>query len=82
MALVKSGSRRVSIGFENKLQFQGPFYARVDLKRPAVMRVGDNVKKCFFWEGTKQCLGPQCFWAKVGTCSVMNRIKRKRRVAK
>ena len=82
MALVKSGSRRVPIGFENRLQFNGPFYARVDMKRPAVQRVGDNVRKCFFWEGTKQCLNVQCFWKSVGTCSVYNRINGKRRVAK
>lgn len=82
MSLVKSGSRRIPAGFENKIGLDGPFYGRVETKKPAVVRKGDCVKKCFFWNGAKQCLGVQCFWSRVGTCSVYSKIRGKRRFAK
>ena len=58
------------IGVDNNHIFN-----RLALKRPAVERKGDTVKKCYYWEGTKQCLGPQCFWPKVGVCPIYNKLK-------
>ena len=43
-------------------------YKKIKLKRPMVIRKGDKVKECYFYKGTKTCLGPRCFWPKVGTC--------------
>jgi len=50
-------------------------FNKLSLRRPAVQRKGDKVMKCFYWEGTKECLGPQCFWVDVGICSIYRRLK-------
>ena len=52
-----------------------PMFRRLELKRPAVVRKGNVVKQCFYYEGTKQCLGPMCLWPKVGVCPIFNRLK-------
>ena len=50
-------------------------FNRLTLKRPSVERKGDKVVSCHYWEGMHQCLGPQCFWPKVGVCPIYNRLK-------
>jgi len=58
------------IGFTN-----GNGFNKLEHKRPAVVRKGDVVKKCFYWEGTHQCLGSQCYWPTVGHCPIFSRLK-------
>lgn len=50
-------------------------FRRIEPKRPTVVRVGDKVKTCYLYKGMNQCLGPQCFWIKVGNCQFYNRVK-------
>lgn len=50
-------------------------FNRLSLKRPSVVRKGDKVIECHYWKGMKQCLGPQCFWIKVGVCMTYNKLK-------
>lgn len=50
-------------------------FKRVEPKRPTVIRKGDTVKTCYFYKGMGTCLGPQCFWPRVGTCPFYNRLK-------
>jgi len=59
-----------------------PFFRRLKPKRPSVVRNGDTVKVCHYYKGTKKCLGPMCYWPKVGTCSTFNRMRVKMRKAK
>ena len=49
-------------------------YGRVTPKRPTVVRRGDTVKKCFYYDGLHQCLGTQCYWPTVGKCEIYNRL--------
>ena len=60
------------IGFDDNHIFN-----RLSLKRPAVERKVDRVVRCYYWEGTHQCLGSQCFWPKVGVCPIFNKLKNK-----
>ncbi len=57
-------------------------FRKLELKRPAVVRVGTMVKSCFYYEGTKQCLGPMCLWPKVGVCPIYNRLMRGKKFIK
>lgn len=50
-------------------------FNRISLKRPSVVRRGDKVMECHYWNGMHQCLGPQCFWPKVGVCPIFNKLK-------
>ncbi len=60
---------------------QGEFvFRKLKPQRPTVIRVGDTVKTCFYYKGTKTCLGPLCFWTKVGVCPIYNRLKNKKKV--
>ena len=52
-----------------------PMFRKLTLVRPTVVRKGDTVKVCHYFNGTKQCLGPRCFWPKVGKCPIYNKIK-------
>jgi len=84
MAL-KSGSKRVgvsSICLGNVIADESMIYSRLEPKRPTVERIGDKVKKCFFYKGTGQCLGARCYWPMVGTCSTFNRLKSRGKFAK
>ncbi len=60
---------------------QGDFvFRKLKPQRPTVIRVKDTVKTCYYYKGTKTCLGPLCFWIKVGFCPIYNRLKRRKRV--
>jgi hypothetical protein len=50
-------------------------FKRIQPKRPMVKRKGNKVLICHYHKGMKQCLGAQCFWQRVGTCPIYNRIK-------
>ena len=55
---------------------QGEFlFRKLKPKRPTVIRKGDRVKTCYYYANTKRCLGPLCFWPKVGVCPFFNRLK-------
>jgi hypothetical protein len=43
--------------------------------RPTVIRKGEVVKVCYYHKGTKKCLGARCYWAKVGKCPILTRIR-------
>ena len=64
---------------ENVFQFPKGEYVFRKLKpqRPTVIRMGDVVKVCYYYKGTKTCLGPLCFWPKVGKCSIYAKLKPK-----
>jgi len=49
-------------------------YSKLDFKRPAVLRKGNDVVTCYLWEGTKQCLKDACFWPRFGKCNVFSKI--------
>jgi hypothetical protein len=58
---------------------QGEFvFRKLKPQRPTVIRTGDIVRTCFYYKGTKTCLGPVCYWIKVGECPIFKRIKNKR----
>jgi hypothetical protein len=44
-------------------------------QRPTVIRKGNVVHLCHYYNGTKQCLGPRCLWIQVGTCKFHKRAK-------
>ena len=52
-------------------------YKKIEPKRPSVIRKGDKVKKCYYYNGMKQCLGVRCFWPRVGTCAIYEKINKK-----
>ncbi|MFH0829946.1 MAG: hypothetical protein V1887_02175 [Candidatus Aenigmatarchaeota archaeon] len=52
----------------------GTDYRQITPKRPMVIRKGYSVKSCFYYRGTKTCMGVQCYWPKVGTCSLYDRL--------
>ena len=54
-------------------------FKKLKPQRPTVIRIGDIVKTCYYYEGTKTCLGPRCFWQKVGDCPIRDRLKIKLR---
>jgi len=49
-------------------------YNKLDFKRPAVLRKGNDVITCYLWEGTRQCLKDACFWPRSGKCSIFSKI--------
>ena len=58
---------------------QGEFvFRKLKPQRPTVVRTGDIVRTCFYYKGTKTCLGPVCYWIKVGECPIFNKFKNKR----
>ncbi len=60
---------------------QGEFvFRKLKPQRPTVIRVKDTVKTCFYYKGTKTCLGPLCFWIRVGNCPIFNRLKNRKKV--
>ena len=72
--IIKSATRRTSIMNTNIYGGGGPDYMRVQSKKPTVVRKGDKVKRCFFFDGTGDCLGIRCFWASVGSCPTFTKI--------
>ncbi len=54
-----------------------PGFKRVVPQRPMVVRKGDVVKVCYFYQGMKECLGTACYWQKIGRCPIFERLKRK-----
>jgi len=52
-------------------------FKKLKLQRPTVIRVGEVVKTCYYYNGTHQCLGVRCFWPTVGKCPIYNRLKSK-----
>lgn len=59
---------------DNTLHTNGTLFRRLEPKKPAVTRVGDNVRECFFYNGMKECLGVRCYWPRVGKCPIFDRI--------
>lgn len=59
---------------DNTLHTNGTLFRRLEPKKPAVLRVGDNVKDCFFYNGMGECLGVRCYWPRVGKCPIFDRI--------
>lgn len=49
--------------------------------RPTVIRVGDKVQTCHYYNELKHCIGPRCFWSQIGTCKFYNRAKKKNNFA-
>lgn len=45
--------------------------------RPTVIRKGIVVKTCYYYNGTKKCLGARCYWAKVGKCPIRVKLNAK-----
>jgi hypothetical protein len=56
----------------------GFVFKKLKPQRPVVIRNRDTVKVCYYYKGTKNCLGPLCYWVKVGRCPIFNRIKARR----
>ena len=52
----------------------GTDYRQLTPKRPMVIRKGRCVHKCFYFNGMKSCMGVQCYWPKVGTCYLYDRM--------
>ncbi len=52
-----------------------PIFKKLYPLRPTVIRKVDTVKTCYYYEGTKDCLGTRCFWSQVGNCPIYNRIQ-------
>lgn len=52
----------------------GTDYRQLTPKRPMVIRKGYCVKSCFYFRGTKTCMGVQCYWPKVGSCSLYDKL--------
>ncbi|OGI12100.1 hypothetical protein A3K64_02060 [Candidatus Micrarchaeota archaeon RBG_16_36_9] len=52
-------------------------FRKLKPQRPTVIRVRDVVKTCYYYKGTKTCLGPLCFWIRVGKCPTFMRIRKK-----
>ena len=53
-------------------------YRKVQFKRPTVVRKGNVVKVCYLHKELGQCLGPQCYWLKIGKCPFYNKIYSKK----
>lgn len=53
-------------------------FRRIEPRRPTVVRKGNIVQVCYLYKNMNQCLGPQCFWPKVGKCPIYNRLKTRR----
>ncbi len=52
-------------------------FRKITPKRPVVIRIGNRVQTCYFYQGMKECLGNQCFWPRVGICKFYNRLNGK-----
>jgi hypothetical protein len=57
-------------------------FRKITPKRPMVIRNKNTVKVCFLWQGIKECLGPLCYWQKVGRCPIYIRLRKKEAAAK
>ena len=57
-------------------------FRKLKPQRPTVIRKGDKVKTCYYYNGMKQCLGARCFWQKIGDCPIQERLIKKMRKAK
>lgn len=53
-------------------------FRKIKPKRPVVIRNGNTVKVCYYFQGTKTCLGPLCYWLRIGKCNVCTRFKVKK----
>ena len=53
-------------------------FRKLKPKRPVVIRNGNTVKVCYYYQGTKTCLGPLCYWNKIGKCPIFVRLKLRR----
>ncbi len=60
----------------------GTDYRQLTPKRPVVIRRGEAVKKCFYFDGIKSCMGTQCYWPKVGICPIYERLYSKTKAGK
>jgi hypothetical protein len=52
-------------------------FRKLKPQRPTVIRTGDIVKVCYYYKGTKTCLGPLCFWPRVGKCQIYTKLRPK-----
>ncbi|MFH1473980.1 MAG: hypothetical protein ABIE55_03735 [Candidatus Aenigmatarchaeota archaeon] len=53
-------------------------FRKLKPKRPVVIRNCNTVKVCYYHKGTKTCLGPLCYWLRIGRCPIHDRIIIKR----
>jgi len=52
-------------------------FRKIKPQRPTVVRKNNKVVTCFYYKQLHKCLGPRCFWLKIGTCPFYNRIKKR-----
>ncbi|HIQ50027.1 MAG TPA: hypothetical protein EYH56_02410 [Nanoarchaeota archaeon] len=55
----------------------GTGFKKITIKRPVVVREGDVVKVCYFYQGMRECLGFTCYWQKVGKCPIFEKLYKK-----
>jgi len=60
----------------------GTDYRQLTPKRPMVIRKGYCVKRCFYYKDLKVCMGTQCYWPKVGTCPLYDKLHARTRAGK
>ncbi len=53
-----------------------PNFKKITPKKPMVIRKGDVVERCFLYEQTGQCLGPLCYWQRIGVCPIYEKLKK------
>ena len=51
-----------------------PGFKRITVQRPMVIRKGNVVKVCYFYQGMKECFGAMCYWQKVGKCPIYEKL--------
>lgn len=62
---------------EGQIPMGSVMYKKIEPKRPTVIRDGDKVRTCYYFNGMKQCLGVRCFWPRVGSCAIMEKVNKK-----
>lgn len=50
----------------------------VRVKKPTVVREDETVKRCFMYEGVKECFEDRCFWYRNGECPIAKSLKEER----
>ncbi len=60
----------------------GGGFKRLAPERPMVIRKGNVVEVCYFYQGMGECFGARCYWLKIGRCPIYERLYGKKREAK
>jgi hypothetical protein len=55
-----------------------PGFKKITPKKPVVVRKGDVVQICYFYQGMKECLGALCYWQRVGRCPIYEKLQKQR----